>query len=323
MERNQSIDVLRAIGLLMVILAHVCPCRTVYEIRTFDVVLMVFVSGLTFSLKKDFNYSKYLKKRAFRLIIPTFIFLTAYFVFQYIFTGQIDLHNMVMSYSLVGGIGYVWIIRIFLLIMLVAPVIYKTTMKLSITQIILLYGVLIVMADVLTNISQYMPSVLQNAFSLIVIPIIGYSIPYSIAIKIKSNQESIRTLLPMVLVCLIVSMALHATLGNEILVHLYKYPPRSIYILYGVSVSILLYLSLKRLNGLIPSKLLAGGGEIGQNTIWIYFWHIPFVNFVNEYISIWELRYVVILLLSISCFALQYWIVNTCNNRFMNNYLVG
>ena len=220
MERNQSIDVLRAIGLLMVIIAHVRPCRTIFELRTFDVVLMVFVSGLTFSLKQDWNYVEYLKKRALRLIIPTFIFLSAYFVLQYIFTHQIDFHNMVMSYSLISGIGYVWIIRIFLLIMLIAPFIYKITIKLPMRQMMLLYGVLIVTADVLTRFSQGMPSVIQNTLSLIVIPIIGYSIPYSIAIKIKRNQEYVRTLLPMVVVCLIASTALYTVLGDELLVHL-------------------------------------------------------------------------------------------------------
>lgn len=127
----------------------------------------------------------------------------------------------------------------------------------------------------------------------------------------------------MVVVCLIASIALYVALGDELLVHLYKSPPRSIYLLYGVSVSILLYLLLRRFNELIPDKILSGGGKIGQNTIWIYFWHIPFVNLVNEYISVWELRYVAILFLSISCFAIQYWIVRTCNYRFMNKYLVS
>ena len=264
MRRNLSVDILRAIGLFMVILAHVGPCRTIFEIRTFDVVLMVFVSGLTFSLKENFNYVGYLKKRALRLIIPTFIFLTVYFVLQYTFTHQIDFHNMVMSYSLVSGIGYVWIIRIFLLIMLVAPIIYKITIQLPIRQMILLYGALIVGADVLTKLSQDMPSVLQNILSLIVIPIIGYSIPYSVAIKIKSNQESLRTLLPMVVVCLIASIALYVALGDELLIHLYKSPPRSIYLLYGVSVSILLCLLLRRFNELIPNKILLGGVKLDK-----------------------------------------------------------
>ena len=71
------------------------------------------------------------------------------------------------------------------------------------------------------------------------------------------------------------------------------------------------------------AELHLGGGKIGQNTIWIYFWHIPFVNIVNEYIGIWEIRYMVLLCLSISCFSIQYTIVQICHNRFLKRFLVG
>lgn len=51
-ERDLSIDLMRAIGLLCVILAHVNPPATLMQIRCFDVPLMLFVSGLVFSGRK-------------------------------------------------------------------------------------------------------------------------------------------------------------------------------------------------------------------------------------------------------------------------------
>lgn len=326
MERILSIDLLRAIGLFMIILAHIGPCPLLFELRAFDVVLMVFVSGLTFSMKKDFNYVQYLINRTLRLIIPTYIFLTVYFLVRYVFLHDVDIRTMFLTYSLINGIGYVWIIRIFLLVMIVAPMIYKITTKLSINQLLLLYAVMFFAVDLLVVFSANTPSSIQKIFTLVVIPLMGYSVPYSIAIKVKEHNDSIPVLLSTILMFLIAAVAIYAMQGNPPHIYPYKYPPRSVYLLYGVNIAVWLYWFMNKIEKqgwLSFSRIALGGGKIGQNTIWIYFWHIPFVNFVNEYIGIWEIRYIVILCLSISCFAIQYILVNDFNNPFLKRYLVG
>lgn len=326
MERNLSIDLLRAIGLLMVILAHVGPCALLFELRAFDVVLMVFVSGLTFAIKKDFNYVQYVKNRTLRLIVPTYIFLTVYFLLHYAFTNQFDVKRIISSYTLINGIGYVWIIRIFLLVMIVAPMIYKITTKLSIRQLLLLYALILIAADLLVAFSANMQSPIQKILTLVVIPLMGYSVPYSIAIKVKEHNDSIPILLPTILMLLIAAVAIYAMQGNPLLIYPFKSPPRSVYLLYGVTISIILYLIINKIEkqGRLSLSIIAfGGGKIGQNTIWIYFWHIPFVNTVNEYIGVWEIRYMAILSLSISCFALQYIIVGASHSHFLKRYFVG
>ena len=326
MERILSIDLLRAIGLFMIILAHIGPCPLLFELRAFDVVLMVFVSGLTFSMKKDFNYVQYLINRTLRLIIPTYIFLTVYFLVRYVFLHDVDIRTMFLTYSLINGIGYVWIIRIFLLVMIVAPMIYKITTKLSINQLLLLYAVMFFAVDLLVVFSANTPSSIQKIFTLVVIPLMGYSVPYSIAIKVKEHNDSIPVLLSTILMFLIAAVAIYAMQGNPPHIYPYKYPPRSVYLLYGVNIAVWLYWFMNKIEKqgwLSFSRIPLGGGKIGQNTIWIYFWHIPFVNFVNEYIGIWEIRYIVILCLSISCFAIQYILVNDFNNPFLKRYLVG
>lgn len=326
MERNLYIDLLRAIGLLLILLAHIGPCPLLFELRAFDVVLMVFVSGLTFSMKKDFNYMQYVKNRTSRLIIPTYIFLTVYFILQYAFTNQFDVSNIISSYTLIGGIGYVWIIRIFLLVMIVAPMIYKITIKLSLRQLLLLYAFFLIAADTLVVFSTNMPSTFQNLLNLVVIPLIGYSVPYSIAIYIRKTPQAYKELLPIITMCLVGAVATYAIKGDPILIYPYKSPPRSVYLLYGVTISLILYFIFHKIESstrLKYSRMSLGGGKIGQNTIWIYFWHIPFVNIINENIGTWEIRYIVILCLSISCFAIQYIIVQMSHNQYLKRYLVG
>lgn len=129
--RDNSIDILRFIGLAMIILVHVNPPFAISQLRCFDVPLMIFVSGLTCANKPIKNYWKYVKNRTLRLLVPTWLFLTVYlfalYILQTVFgkSGYVDWQVVYESYLGIGGIGYIWIIRIFLLIMLVTPLLYK------------------------------------------------------------------------------------------------------------------------------------------------------------------------------------------------------
>ena len=129
-ERDPNIDVLRFIGLSLIILAHVSPPILILNIRCFDVPLMVFISGLT-CYKKNVSFSwNYLQHRFARLVFPVWIFLSIYFtpIILLKFIG-IDLglkfQHVWGSYLLLNGIGYVWIIRVFLLIALLTPLLIK------------------------------------------------------------------------------------------------------------------------------------------------------------------------------------------------------
>lgn len=48
-NRDEGIDVLRTIGVLSIILAHVNPPSNILNVRSFDVVLLVFVSGMSYA----------------------------------------------------------------------------------------------------------------------------------------------------------------------------------------------------------------------------------------------------------------------------------
>ena len=80
-ERKLEIDILRCLGILLVISAH-CAFKNAlfFEIRTFDVVLLVFISILSFQESSRSNYCNYVKKRFVKLILPIWLFLTAYFI---------------------------------------------------------------------------------------------------------------------------------------------------------------------------------------------------------------------------------------------------
>lgn len=127
LTRNVSIDVLRFIGISFIILAHVLPPCIILNIRCFDVPLMLFVSGLIYSDRKvDLTFS-FFWHRIKRLIIPVYIFLTVYFAFIFflkyflLIDFGITIKHVVGSYLLMDGIGFVWIIRVFLIIAVLTP----------------------------------------------------------------------------------------------------------------------------------------------------------------------------------------------------------
>ena len=98
-ERDYTLDYLRALGTALVIFAHITTPTGILEIRTFDVTMLVFVSGASYALSAKEKqilhtkeYFEYIFNRFKRLIVPTWIFLTLYFI----------LFHLLNEYSCVG-----------------------------------------------------------------------------------------------------------------------------------------------------------------------------------------------------------------------------
>lgn len=119
MQRNMTIDVMRVMGLLLIILAHVNPPGILFQFRTFDVPMMIFVSGVSFYLSKASNvsFATYSLSRFQRLVFPVWAFLIMFFFILYVFKPLkfMDLLtvNNITSTFLLDGFGYVWIIKVF------------------------------------------------------------------------------------------------------------------------------------------------------------------------------------------------------------------
>ena len=126
---KEQINLLKTIGLLLIVLSHVSPGYFLMQLRVFDVPLMVLISG--YLAESSYSRAKtvfqYYLKRFLRLYVPTALFLTFFFLFyDYTITplpfSQIQI---IRSYALLFSqtIGYVWIIRVFLLCALIVPLI--------------------------------------------------------------------------------------------------------------------------------------------------------------------------------------------------------
>ena len=84
-ERIREIDAMRFIGISLIILAHILgPGSFLFQIRSFDVPLMLFVSGLVSARRPVNDYGKYIGHRFLRLMVPVWLFYTLYFLILYL-----------------------------------------------------------------------------------------------------------------------------------------------------------------------------------------------------------------------------------------------
>lgn len=148
--RSFEFDMLKTIGIFCIIMAHTLTKKEIflYQLRNFDVPLMVMVSGALFWLTSaniNYSYPQYLKKRVTRLILPVWCFWILFFTISLVIAWlqgvpyPFSFKEIFYSFTLlIGGVGYVWIIRVFLLIALISPAILMLKKKVKNNWIFLL-----------------------------------------------------------------------------------------------------------------------------------------------------------------------------------------
>ncbi len=322
-KREASIDILKCIGMLLIILAHCGAPTFIDEIRNFDVVLLVILSGTVAikSYERSKSGFKYIKKRLIRLIIPTYIFLTVLFLlekivclFEPIF--PMDENTILSSYTLTSGIGYVWIIRIYILcaISVVILMNIKKYKKIIIISLFIIYEILYYTIGNSNLFLQYD---------------VYYLIPYGllcvyIGMQIKNwdNKKLLKATAIFLLVFVILFIVFYIIKNQITKISDYKYPPRVYYLSYGIGVSLLLYYLIDRKNILnikekLNNKLIL---FIGSHTMWIYLWQIFYLNtfaFVKFEVK-WYEKYIYLVVMSILTTYIQSKIVQKLNIKNKN-----
>jgi peptidoglycan/LPS O-acetylase OafA/YrhL len=283
--RNSQIDLLRFIGLSMIILAHVYPPAIVFQIRNFDVPLMIIVAGMSFSLVfRGEAYGSYIWRRVKRLLFPVWIFLTVYYLAVWSLGlpwELLDFGAVVSSYLLFDGIGFVWIIRVFLIIALLAPYIHTINKAVSNDAVYILaliaffsaYELLryIVCPDLIEK-----PETDLNAIFLSIFPYTGL---FALGLRLKniSRLHTFQILFLSFAAFMFLAFSHYFATGNFVPTQAYKYPPSMYYLSYAIFMSVLLWCVSGPLWNMVANRRITRNlaSFIAQHTIWIYLWHIP------------------------------------------------
>lgn len=291
-ERDVRIDILRAIAIISIIIAHSNPTSFIFEIRNFDVVLMVILTGLSYYIScntKDIDYTKYIIKRFKRLIIPTWIFLTIFFFIFYILSiltknkFYFDLKTIIYSYTLIDGIGYVWIMRILFIVSLLSPIILSISNKIesNLKYFIFLLMIYIVYHYAVIRISEF-NGIIAILIEELILYSMGWGIIASIGIRLYRIDTKELKLYLIIFISIFIGSAIFYNFES---IQNYKYPPTIYYMSYGISVSILFNILIKNkyVYNIFDNSFIMYNSF---NSIWIYFWHILAIYILDLYKNI-------------------------------------
>lgn len=308
MQRDFVIDVLRFSGLMLIILAHVQPPEFIFQLRTFDVPLMIFVSGMAYGLSNVniTNYKSYLIKRCCRLILPVWAFFLFFYIFLFCFKINVFNHllttKMIASTFLLNGFGYLWIIRVFIIIALVSPFLAKLLSTKS-----FLFDVIIILSVVsfttITHIYFSKPDVNKYWIMLVedvLLPGLSYSAIFMTGYKWRcyNKEQKIKITALFGFILTLMQLFYFKEMGYIIKPQDFKYPPTIIYLSYSIvmiSASLVLVKILTNNVIIKPNKVIS---FISSNTIWIYLWHIPFVEYfkISNLSLNWCLKYLLVII---------------------------
>lgn len=308
-DRIPYIDFLKFIGLTGIIIAHVGSPKWMIMARNFDVPLMVILSSILgvnsykkYDGKKHGLFNYYLS-RVKRLVIPTWTFLIFYFFLMFILTKRVNnLKYYIDSFCFTRyGIGYVWVILMYLYSAMLIPLYSKTGFSFK-TTFCLFIVYLIYEIAFFCQIGTYNKFIDTTFYYIVpyggVLTYLGYNFH-------RIKNKSLVTALSFVV---FVGFGIYYwyKFGSPQSVQMSKYPPRCYYLSYGIAISFFLLIICERNNFKIYRNSLVV--FVSKHSMWIYLWHILVLSVYGlaELPEVWYLK----LVLVYSCSILIVIVVN-------------
>ncbi|MBO6170390.1 MAG: acyltransferase [Bacteroidales bacterium] len=281
--REPAIDLMRFLGLVLIMVAHLnLPADNIwFQLRTFDVPLMVFVSGLSYSGRSIQSYPAFVAKRAARILVPVYLFLTVFFLIHWAtaaagWTDPVPQEKIVGSYMLrlKPSINFVWIFRVFLIVMLLTPPLVALDKRVKgWLPAVLVFALMLAVQHV--SILTLKPLKAGWFIDDWVLYAFGYGSVFYLGLAVRRSKPMQLLAIIAVLAAAFIPMAfgVAASKGSWLKMQSFKYPPGVYYLLWGALMSVVLWAGRKLWVPVLNWKPFL---FIGSNTCWIYLWHIVF-----------------------------------------------
>jgi len=313
-NRNFQLDFLRFVGISCIILAHQHVPRILFQLRNFDVPLMVMISGFSYANYSEKNYTTYInyvKDRFFRLVIPTWLFLAFYNFYVFYSTNNLPtISNVMKQICMVGGTDVgVWIIRIFFSMALIAPFIRRIDKKIQSNYLcffcmITIFGLYELFYLLSSN---YMPVMIFKTFKTAFFFTVGYGLILWFGMRISLYNPNVLRNCMLVFGIIFVSCFFYFYFIKHSIVttQRYKYPPRLYYLSYALFASIVMFYLTQKYS-MQRNKIIQ---FIGSATLWIYLWHwfvmkaYGYLGLPTQYVVKFSIVYLVAVL--IVCFQVK------------------
>lgn len=333
MTRNSSIDLLRGLGMLLVVLAHVGPPAWLAQLRNFDVPLLMLVAGLAHAQSRSARpYLQQLRARCERLLLPSWLFLIAYFTAWALLRPETlpAFEGLRDSFLMSGGIGYLWIFKVMLGVALLTPVLVRWARRETSTArwltgwLAALIGV-----DALRQLLLPGARLLDPSLFLL----LPYALLFTLGLRLQAlPPRAVRLLaLGAAGVCALLAWVHQARHGEWQFTQLAKYPPQLYYLSYALALSLLLWDRIAWLHRAVDALRLRRPLDfLSRNSVWVYLWHIALLQVAP---GPWGMRFVAVLGGAMLICALQLtlverWLLPLLRSRpvaqqWMQRVLVG
>ena len=299
-SRDISIDILRSFAIVGIIIAHIEPPMPLAQLRSFDVVLMVFLSAVCVKgFRNDFKYSVFLAKRCTRLVFPIWIFFVVYYVGIYLFYYLPPTNEIIASFTLTSE-RYVWIIRILVVLALISPFIYKTTQGLTSKAIMLILLIGFILCELLFNVHQ------GKIYDMLFMTI-PYALVYILGINIHKFTKKCCLCIGVFCFITFAFLFIYYKVDTGIfkLTSEAKYPPHFYYISYGLAATLFMWTYRNEIQQFICKiRLQRFAAFVGSHTYWLYLWHIPMVDIMQGQFNP-AIRFAIVFCSSLLIVALQ------------------
>lgn len=303
------IDYLKVLGLFLVILAHFNAPEFIMQLRSFDVPLLVFISGyLARKSYKKGNVKQYYKKRIIRLIIPAWIFLVIFFGAQKIFYISPSLEEIIKGFLFQKDaqmVGMIWVIWVYFICSLLIPLFDKV----EISSKKMVWSLVIMIAFeilcVCTNIEN------SRILYMTVLTAIPWGYVTFLGFNYDKLEKKHKIYIEIILLIIFLAFAIYFVINNNsfITTSNYKYPARIYYLSYALFWVIILFECFKKIK-LKENKYIE---FLSKSSLWIYLWHILLMYAIKLIITsdkLWMLQYILVLASSIIITAIQNEMVN-------------
>lgn len=311
-RRDITIDYLKFVGLIGLLIAHTSSNTVLLFIREFDVNLLIILSAMLANrtaskLSCESDVGDYWKKRFYRLALPTWIFITVYIIINYFF-GFVDLKpiNMIRAYLLQdNSIGYVWIIYVYLIVALEMPFLVRLDIRKPTSRYI--YLCIVALYFVLYHLSS------NYYYRVIVL----YPIIYGLISILAINWDTLFLkkkrffIFGNVLACVLYAIVKTQVKKEGVpLVGEYKYPPKLYYLTYTLAVAFLLIELFRRINFAKMPKLISNYIIfISKSSLWFYLWHIFTLQLAARFSESEVIRFLFVLIITSFIISVQNYIV--------------
>lgn len=286
-QRNRSIDLLRFLGAIAIMIAHADPPDWLAQIRNFGTPLLIIVSALSVVVifrQRQFAASSFLQRRLLRFIVPPWLFLTGFFgsalVVADLLGKPFPFHSdmVIGSYAFTSGIGYLWIFKVYIIVALLTPMMMQ--LKSRVRKRAIYFAIVLGVYAGYELLYALLQSTIHSAVGMALIDdtlIVG--LPYAVLFAYGLQLEELgnQTIAWISIVSLFtfgaLAVAMFRATGHFVPTQAFKYPPRIYYLSYAIfCVNNLYLISKSTLVARLPPRPIRW---VSTNLMWIYLWHIP------------------------------------------------